>query len=820
MWQLHQRWQYHQSDEARQTERVTLESFRVRRLLTVLVVLGMAADAAGLAGRFVHPFSHTAIGLSALGGIALALLLIVIPAQALRVLLRGLIALGLYRKRRRLRRLVRAEKSALMHAAEGPFSPRLLGDLAVADYLRGDPETAEDELERGVELTSEDNCLSNNLAVLLADRGQYERAAEMFARTADECQEEMALNCALVAPLLSSPRVLEQLIAGASEPNPTAFNNIGVSYARQGDWETASEWFTKALAADPTLPAARANIGLVAYRNGQLQEAADNIMLADREAPNEPAFASYLSIILAAAGQVEQARFYARRARRVDPASFAIGLNMSTIEAVGGHWQVAERGFHQLLGSGSDSPNLQFNLALAKLAAQDATGAAACAATTVALGDTSADAYTVLAVALWDAGRHAEALSHFITASSAPDASPLTVSNLGRALLLQGQLDRAIEILEQARARSPEDLGLGFDLATAVLAWGAAQYREDLPLAERQALLTKLQRCHPELESAIRREGDVALEAHVNLGLYLYMQEQFEAAAEHFEAAFRLAPTLRELQFLAGTALGREGEKQTLRTDDGDFAPTAAGRQFLRRAIPLLEACVEIRDIVVSASYNLARCLYVLKEYDRALVMVRKALRQDSDQELNSLAALSAARQAQRLRLVYKTQMLSQAKRDQVRKRSLELLNVAVHYFRQGLLRDEMDPTSHGNLGIAYMLRNHEHDVESALRHWERMRAIGGGAMQRRYTELAQMENLTDSSRVAFDDRKATLQGLELLRWLAVPAPRPGSVRFIMEPVAVQLPWRLVAHAPRLRAALQLRDEIAAGELRLARLRV
>lgn len=820
MWQLRQRWQYHQTDEARHTERVTLESFRVRRLLTVLVVFGVAADAVVLAVRFVHPFSYTAIGLSALGGVALALLLTVIPAQALRVLLRGAISIGLLLKRRRLRRLIRMERAALLREEDGPFSEALLVNLAVVDYLRGDLEAAEHELERGVELASANGCLSNNLAVLLTDRGQYERAAEMFAHIADECHEAMALNCALVAPLLSSPRVLEELIAGASEPNPTAFNNIGVSYARQGDWDTASEWFTAALAANPALPAAHANLGLVAFRNGQLQEAADNIMLANREAPNEPAFASYLSVILAAAGQVEQARFYARRARRVDPASFAVGFNTSTIEAVGGQWQVAERGLQRLLGLGSGSADLHFNLGLTKLASQDATGAAASAASAIALGDTSAEAYTVLAVALWDAGRHAEALSHFITASSAPDATPLTASNLSRALLLQGQLDRALKTLEEARARWPEDLALGFDLATAILAWGAAQYQEEMPLDARQALLAKIQRCYPEFESAIRREGDVTLEARVNMGLYLYMLEQFEAAAEQFEAAFRMAPTLRELQFLAGTALGREGEKQTLRTDDGDFAPTAAGRQFLRRAIPLLESCVEIRDIVVPASYNLSRCLYVLKEYDRSLAMVRKALRHDSDQELNSLAALSAARQAQRLQLIHKTQMLSEARRDQMRKRALELLNMAVHYFRQALLRDEMDPTSHGNLGVAYMLRNGEHDVEAALRHWERMRAIGGGSMERRYTELAQIGNLADPGRVGFDDRNARLQGLQVLRWLAVPAPRPGNVRFLMEPIAVQLPWRLVAEAPRLQAALRLRDEVAAGELRLARLRV
>ena len=825
VWQLRPRWQSQQNEEVRQTEQVRLETFRVRRLLIILVMLGCATTGGLLGNRFVHPFSYVAIALSVIGGAAVALLLIVMPGQALRVLRRAVIAIGLVRKRRRLRGLVLHAKHELgppepeLADVGGPQPDRGLSDLAVADYLLGSLETAEEALASAQERAPEAEAVANNLGVVLAELGQHERAAELFARPAHEYPEELALNCALVAPLLPSPRLLEELTAD-EQANATAFNNVGVSYARTDDWTTAERWFERAAHAAPELPAARANAGLVAFRENRLQDAADDIMLANRQAPNEPAFASYLGVILAAAGQVDQAGFYLRRAHRVDPASVAIRINMNAIEAVRGHWQVAAKGFKSLLAAKERLADIQFNLAVCELAAQDPTAAAASAAAAIAEGDTSADAYTVLAVALWEVGRHAEALSHFASAISAPGAGPLTYSSLARALLMQNGTERALKVLEEARKQWPDDSHLESDQTTAMLAAVAAQYREDLSLAERQALLGQAQRCLGGLERALKREGDTAAEPHVNMGLYLYMHEQFEAATEHFEAAFRLEPKLKEMSFLIGTALGREGDKHTLRTEDGDMAPTAAGRQYLRRATPPLEAALEARDVLVPAAYNLARSLYVLKEYERSLAAVRKALRVDNDTELNALAALAAARQAQRTQLLYKTQMISDSKRDHLRARAMELLNVSVHYFRQALLRNELDPTLHGNLGIAYMLRNHDQDVEAALRHWERMRAIGGGAGERRYAELAQMENLADPSRVGFDDRKAKLRGVEIVRWVTVAPPRPPGIRFVIEPVAVQRPWRVATSSPLLQDALALRDMIAEDELRLARLRV
>ncbi|MEN6643640.1 MAG: tetratricopeptide repeat protein [Armatimonadia bacterium] len=823
MWQLHQRWRLQDTEDTQQqTEEVRLGSFRLRRLLILVVTLAMAVLAGYAGSRYIRPFSYAGIGLSAVGGAALALLVIIIPRQALRVLRRGFIFTGLVFRRRALRRLVRRERTQLSGAAEEMPSAALMRDLAVGEYLRGSVETAEIDLARGLELDPDNADLLNNLGVTLAEGEQHDEAASFFIRAlSGDSAEDAAINCALVAPLVSDPGWLEQMMNSAGTPaHAVALNNLGAAYAHRNDWETASRCFASAAELAPDLPAARANLGLVAYQDHELQQAADSIMHANRQAPNEPDFANYLGVILADAGQPEQARAFMRRAHRVDPAGIHIRINSLAVEALGGHWGLARKGFQSLVNEDDHRADTLYNLAVTELATHEPAAAATSAAAAIAAGDTSPDAYTVLAVSLWETGRRAEALSHFQSAAASPDATAVEHSNLTRALLLNGEIEKAIAVVQAAAQRWPDDHNLQFDLATATVGLSATRFREGMSPELRAPLLAAMQRYQPMLEAVIERQAELAPEAHVNLGLYYYMQDLFETAASHFEAALRLVPKSRELQFLVGTALAREGEKQTHRTADGDTAPTAVGRNFLRRSVPFLETACESREVLLEAGHNLGRSLYALKEYDRALVAFRRVLKTETTEDLNVLAALAAARQAQRIQLLFKTQIMSEHKREQLRSRSLELLNVSVHYFRQALLRNELDPTLHGNIGIAYMLRNRQNDVEAAVRHWERMRAIGGGAMARRYAELAQMENLADPSRVGFDDRSSKLRGIDALRWLAVAPPRPCGVRFVIEPVAVQQPWRLVAGTDRLRVALEYRDRIAEAEMRLARLRV
>ncbi|MCE5239717.1 tetratricopeptide repeat protein [bacterium] len=821
MWQLHHQWQLPPHDEARKTERIRLETFRFRRVLVLLVILDTAIMAGCLCARFVQPLSYVAIGLAAIGGGAVATLVVLIPGQAWRVLRRGWVFFSLWGRRRQVRSLVRAERHALSHLAEdGPSGP-VLCDLAVAEYLRGHLDTAEAQLAHALELDPANHDLLNNLGVVLACRDEPDRAAELFVRAmGNGANGQAAANCALLAPLVTGPeRLAEMITRTGHDLTAPAMNNIGVALALRGQWEAAAPWLERAVAAKPELAPARANLGLVAYQREQLQQAAGEIMQASRQDPSEPAFANWLGVILTAAGQFEQARLYLRRAHRVAPSDGAILINMTAADAAAGHWHLAERGFRSLLHGDSYRGDASYNLAVSELAIRQTAKAADAAADAIELGDTSYEAYTVFAVALWELGRRAEALSHFQSAVQASGAGPIACSNMGRALLLQGEIGAALNVLERALKQWPDDAHLVFDTATATLAHAASHFDRQVALAEREPLLAPVQDRYAGLLSGLERH-DLAAEAHVNLGLYHYMQEQFEVAEEHLEAASKLEPKSPEITYLMGTILAEQGEKQTHRTDDGEIALTVGGRACIRRAVPLLEAACESRDLLAYAARNLGRCLYLLKDYEHALAAFRKSIRAESKPELHSMAALAAARQAHRIQLLFRTQLLSDARRGQLRATAMELLDVAVHYFRQALLHNELDPGLHGNIGIAYMLRNRPNDVEAALRHWERMRVIGRGAMDGRYAQLAQLENLVDPSRVGFDDRDMKVQGLEPARWLTIPPPRPTGIRFVLEPVAVQHPWRMAATSEGLRHALRLSDAIAAAQTKLRRLRV
>lgn len=786
------------------------------------MVIVLTAAGAYIGHYHIRPFGWAITVTCAVGGAALGFLVAVVPRQALRVIVRGFVLLGLVWRSRRMRRLALHERNRLRRSVAETADASSLRDLAVAEYLRGKPERAEELLASALAEAPENAGLLSNLGVILAEQEHYDRAAQYFVRALTSVADETArLNSALVAPLVSDPETLERLLqASGKAPGAVTLNNLGVCRARRDDWDGAEHYFVDAVSEDPDLAAAHANLGLIAYRRGQLQVAADHVMAADRLAPREPAFANYLGVILAAADQPDQARHYFRRAQRVDPASVTIPINAAAAAALDGRWGTAARDLEALLDTNPELAAAHYNLAVVRLALVEPYAAADSAAAAIAAGDVSADAYTVLAVALWETGRRAEALSHFRSAASASGSGPLTTSNLGRALLLDGAVERARVLLERGCRLWPEDTDLAFDLATALLATEAAGFHDGVSDQERLRLTLNLQRAYAGLEAALQRGVDVA-EVHVNLGLYAYMQEQYERAADHFEEAARKAPRLRELHYLVGTARGRAGEQYALRNPDGAVAPIAVGRQLLRRAVPYLEQAVENREIMADANYNLGRCLYVLEDFERALTAFRKALALERSEEMYMLAALAAARQGQELSVMARGHLLMpDGRRDHLKDRASDLINTAIHYFSQALLRNESDPVLHGNLGLAYMLRNGEHDVESALRHWERMRALGGGAMARRYAELTASGIMADAGRMAFDDRDVTLRGLAVQRWLAAAPPRPAALRFVIEPVTVQEPWPVVVESAVLQEALALRRRIAHDRLRAARLRV
>jgi tetratricopeptide (TPR) repeat protein len=821
VWQLRERWHATGQDDSAEAEHVRLSSSRWRSALRAVFIALLSAAAGYVGGRAAQGDLPVTIT-SAMGGGALGFLIIAVPEQALRLMKQGWIVLRMRRRRRRLRRLAARVRVHLQAVVEQEPSPEAFRDLAVAEYLADEQEEAELQLQSALSISPGSGSLINDLGVMLAERGECDRAAEFFAEAlGTESAAEATINCALVASLVATPEALEQMLRSAGDhAGAMALNNLGVSYARLGRWDRAEAGFQAASQTNGGLPAAQANLGVVAYRRGQLQEAADRVTEAQRMDPREPAFANYLGVILAQAGQFEQARQYLRRALRVDPASAAVQVNALAVEALAGRWDTAARGLSDLVGEHPDLADAHYNLALCRLAMGEPMAAAASAGSAIANGDTSCEAYTVLAVALWEAGHRAKALHHFQVASGAPGAGASAVSNFGRALMVEGEVERARQLLQKAQHAWPDSTDVALDLATAVLAVRATEYHDALAGGAEGRQEGNRPLSLPGLEAALARQNGLVTEAHVNLGLYLYMQEQYEPAADHFAEALRSGLRARELPYLVGTALGRAGEEQASLTDDGGVLHPAVGRQLLRRAVPYLQRACEAREILADAAHGLGRCLYVLEDFEGALAAFRKGLAVERSEEMHMLAGLAAARQSQEFQVAARGHLLmTEAKRDQLRERSQELLNGAIHHFSQALLRNEVNPVLHGNLGIAYMLRNREHDIESALRHWERMRAIGGGAVERRYAELAQIGSLADAARMGFDDRDIKLRGLSVRRWLAVPPPVPSGLRFLVEPMAVHEPWQIIVDSADLREALSLRDRVTADAALVARLR-
>jgi len=778
-----------------------------------------AAVAAGYAAlRLVHPASYVLVGVMAVGGASAAFLAFAIPVQTMLFVRKLLIRAGLNAKRRRFRHVLHTAHAELQDAVGDSPEPTVVGDLAIVDYLRGATDWAQERLDGAA--ASSDPGLANNLGVIAAESGDYDNAAELFVRSArDGSCPEASINLALAVPLVNSPGPVEELASSRPEELPLmAVNSIGVYYLRQGMAQQATEWLSRAARLQPRHAHSWANLGLVAYRHGRLHEAAGHLIKAARIAPSDARIVNNLAVMLAAAGKRAWSRRQLQRASALEPGNIGIRINSLALSALSGHTEHAMRGLTALSTTPHHRGDACYNLAVMQLWAGDIEAAAQNAAEAVEEGGKSADVFTNLAFCLWYLGRHSDALVRFRAATQAFDATAGATSNLARALLLEGETEEALRALEAGREKWRGDAALALDMATSLLAKALLHYRRDMTPSERGTFFTELHRSHAGLENATRKPG-APPEAYLNIGLYLYVREEFVPAAEQFELAAQALPGEAALRHLAGTAYGRAADACRHMLEDGRRSLTSEGLQLARKAVPHLVAASEDRDSGPNTFYNAGRVLYALEDCERALAMFRKGLRLEDSEEMNALAALAAAKQAREWQDAIKTQsLMPETKRDVLRKNARLFMDSAVQYFRQALRHNELNATLHGNMGLAYMLRNRDRDVESALRHWQRMRAIAGGISDRRYTQFAEIQSAEHASRVQFDDSEVACRDIDVVACMATPPPEAAGLRYVLEPVSDDREWRLVAHNGRLGEALRLRDRIWEAERTLARL--
>jgi tetratricopeptide (TPR) repeat protein len=213
-----------------------------------------------------------------------------------------------------------------------------------------------------------------------------------------------------------------------------------------------------------------------------------------------------------------------------------------------------------------------------------------------------------------------DSVALFSHALAVEERNPVAHGNLGYALAVRGETDRAIHHLERAVALRPDLLTARVELGNALHARGrvdeaAAHYAAAVALDGRSApALTNLGRLLAERgrtaeavalhERALAADPDSAA-AHVNLGTALAGQGRTAEARRHFERAAALEPANAEAHNNLGNMLLAEGR-------------TAEGLAAIDRALAL-------RPGFGTAHANRAAALLLLGRPAEAWAAVRRA---------------------------------------------------------------------------------------------------------------------------------------------------------------------------------------------------
>jgi Flp pilus assembly protein TadD len=149
---------------------------------------------------------------------------------------------------------------------------------------------------------------------------------------------------------------------------------------------------------------------------------------------------------------------------------------------------------------------------------------------------------------------------------------------------------------------------------------------------------------------------------------------------------------------------------------------------LLKRARKHLEQAVEFGEVTADAFCNLGMCAYDLGDTEGALNAFKRMVQLEDSADSNNNMAIVHARTGQELQHSTRGRqsLISRDRESDMLSRAGTHLSSALHYFVQALEHNQHDPVLHGNIGLAHMLRNRGDDVEAALRHWQRMLALGG----------------------------------------------------------------------------------------------
>jgi tetratricopeptide (TPR) repeat protein len=336
---------------------------------------------------------------------------------------------------------------------------------------------------------------------------------------------------------------------------------------------------------------------------------------------------------------------------------------------------------------------------------------------------------------------------------------------------------------------------------------------------QRERFFEALHRCVRPFNAVASNDTAGSPEAKINLALYRYLRLSFAEAADGFVEATKAFPENGFLHFCAATALAEEARRTQQEAEAGGQLVGRA-KDLLKRARRHLEMAVEYGEDTADVYCNLGMCAYDLGDTEGALNAFRRMTQiEDSADAANNLAIVHARRGQELQQSARAAGLASRDRERDMRTDADKHLSTALHYFLEALEHNHQDPVLHGNIGLAYMLRNRGNDVEAALRHWQIMLKVGGAQAGQRYEELSELAQNKDK-RAQFDEALMEFRSLDPRRCMVTVPPRLSGPRQALQAISEEMDWQLLSDDPDVRELLRQRDRLAGLKKRLERLSV
>ncbi len=310
-------------------------------------------------------------------------------------------------------------------------------------YLLGEPELANDLLQRAIGINATIPSTHNHLGLALEALNRLEEAAASYQRAI----------------------VLEP---GHAE----AHNNLGNALNKAGRLQEASASYHRAIELTPLDAVCHFNLGLLLERMGKAEEAIFSFRRSLEIEPGKTEVLFHLGCCLQQLGQMEEAVTCFSRFIAFEPGNFKAQLNLGAALYSLNRLEEAVKSFSRALALSPNDADALYDLGSAYLSLNRLEDATACFERAIAANPSYAKAHSNLGMILVRVGDLNEAESHYRLALEIDPDNVEANSNLGNLYRLQGRFDDANEYLGLAVRLQPERAEARWNLAQALLVTG------------------------------------------------------------------------------------------------------------------------------------------------------------------------------------------------------------------------------------------------------------------------------------------------------------------------------------------------------------